>query len=132
MVQHKLIKDPKTGRFKKGNVGGGRPKGSRSKIGAAFFDDLYEDWLEHGADTIRRVRQEKPDQYLRTVAVTLPQQIEVTSPEKELSDEQLAAALDALNAVVAITGGPSATESGPTRENSKKASGRSRAKTGTQ
>ncbi|MFG1179008.1 hypothetical protein [Xanthobacter versatilis] len=89
------------GQFVPGHVAtGGRPKGSRSKLGEEFLEKLYADFAEHGADVIARVREEKPDQYLRVVACLLPKEVKV-STEADLSDEeldrrirQLAAALD--------------------------------------
>jgi hypothetical protein len=79
--------------FQPGNPG--RPKGSRNKLGEAFLDALHTDWQEHGADAIARVRRERPQDYLKVVAFTLPKDLHVrdarvTDP-RELSDEDLAA-----------------------------------------
>jgi len=41
-------KDPKPGRFLTGNSGGGRPKGSRNKLGEQFLEALVQDFTEHG------------------------------------------------------------------------------------
>lgn len=83
-------KDEK-GRFIAGNSGnGGRPRGARSKLGEAFIDALYENWLQNGVATIEAVRTTKPDQYLKVIASLLPQQLNVKVSEwDELSDEQL-------------------------------------------
>ena len=43
----------------------GRPKGSRNKLGEAFIADMFADWVEHGVDAIRRVREERPQDYLK-------------------------------------------------------------------
>ena len=96
-------KDAKTGRFQTGNIGGpGRPKGSRNKLGEAFIQDLYENWIENGVETIEAVRVEKPDQYLKVVASILPQKMEIKTVEGDLSDEQLAALITAVDAAMAI------------------------------
>jgi hypothetical protein len=70
-------RDKKTGRFLTGNNGGGRPKGSRNKLASEFIDALANDFTEHGASAIERVRKEKPDVYLRVVASILPSQLDV-------------------------------------------------------
>lgn len=65
------------GRFVAGNSGnGGRPPGARAKLGEAFIAAIYLDFQAHGAETIIKVRDEKPDQYLKVVASILPKEIE--------------------------------------------------------
>lgn len=64
------------GRFVTGNNGGGRPKGARSKLGEAFLEAMYEDFRADGVAAIVKVREEKPDQYLKVVASILPKEIE--------------------------------------------------------
>jgi hypothetical protein len=58
------------GRFVPGNSGnGGRPRGSRNQLGEALLADLCADWCEHGAEAVRRVREERPSEYLKVVAL---------------------------------------------------------------
>lgn len=81
-------KDEK-GRFLPGNSGfGGRPKGSRNKLGEAFVSALHDDFLLHGVETIARVREDKPDQYMKVVASLLPKEFKIETVS-ELTDEQL-------------------------------------------
>ncbi len=44
--------------------------------GEAFLAAMYEDFQEHGISVIEKVRTEKPDKYLATVAAILPKEIE--------------------------------------------------------
>lgn len=83
-------KDKKTGRFVTGNSGGGRPKGSRNKLGEAFLDDLYADWKENGAQALKDCRTDNPAAYVKVVASILPKQVEVkTDGISEMSDDEL-------------------------------------------
>ena len=50
----------------------GRPPGARSKLGESFLKALANDFEANGLDTITKVRIEKPDAYLRTIAAVLP------------------------------------------------------------
>ena len=83
-------KDEKTGRFLAGNNGGGRKKGSRNKLGESFVADLLADWEEHGAETIAKVREEKPADYVKVVASILPKDVNINvRPLEEMTDDQL-------------------------------------------
>lgn len=69
----------------------GRPKGSRNKLGEAFISALHDDFKKHGVEAIRKVRDEKPDQYLKVVAAVIPQEVHHTVEDyDDYSDEQLA------------------------------------------
>ena len=82
------------GRFISGNSGGGRPKGSRNKLGEAFIDNLYQDWQANGAETIARVREERPQDYLKVVASILPKDVNLRrSPYEDMTDAELHAAI---------------------------------------
>lgn len=95
----KPAKDEK-GRFLPGNSGyGGRPKGSRNKLGEAFITALHDDFMEHGVATIEQVRIEKPDQYLKVVAGLLPKEIKLTD-ERELTDAELIDRITHLDEIV--------------------------------
>jgi hypothetical protein len=67
-------KPPVEHRFKPGNPG--RPVGARHKLGEAFLEAMYADFKDHGVMAIVKVRDEKPDQYLKVVASILPKELE--------------------------------------------------------
>jgi hypothetical protein len=100
---------------------GGRPKGSRNKLGEAFLADLYEDFKAHGPQVIADVRANKPEVYLRVVASILPQQVEVrVDPLEEMNDaeldryiRQLAAAVARYDQLEAGTGASATVEERP-------------------
>jgi Family of unknown function (DUF5681) len=86
---------PEPHRFQRGESGNpaGRPKGARSKLSDAFLKALADDFLEHGEGVIQKVRAERPHDYLKIIASSLPKQIDL-SPEKaaaEMTDEELTA-----------------------------------------
>lgn len=85
--------------FKAGNPG--RPKGSRNKLGEQFIEDLYADWQAHGVDTLARVRDEKPDQYLKVVASILPKDLNVNiNHMDDLTDDQLVQRIRSLDSAI--------------------------------
>ena len=89
--------DPGNGRFLTGNNGGGRPKGSRNKLGEDFLSALQQDFAVHGADTITKVREERPHEYLKIVAGLLPKELNVkTNAVEDLTDDELEAAIELL------------------------------------
>ena len=86
-----LRKPPRTA-FKPGNPGGpGRPIGSRTKLNELALALLHEDFVKHGAEVIKRVRERKPEVYLTSVVSLLPKQsqIEKRSPFDDLTDVEL-------------------------------------------
>lgn len=94
--------DPETGRFVAGNGGnGGRPKGSRNKLGEAFLSDMLADWEAHGPAAIATVRDEKPDAYLKVIASILPRDLNVNiNPADEMTDDQILDRIRELDAVI--------------------------------
>lgn len=72
-------RDPETGQFLVGHSGnGGRPKGSRNKLGQQFIDDLFVEWQRSGAEALKRVAKDDPTAFVRVVAQILPKEIDTT------------------------------------------------------
>ena len=96
------IRDEKTGqflpghpsvghRFLPGNPGlPGRPKGARNKLSEAFIDDLYHDWLEHGIQAIRDVRESRPSDYLKICAILVRSSSEFNSISETIHSDAIA------------------------------------------
>lgn len=89
--------------FKPGQSGNpkGRPQGARSKLGEAFLEAMRDDFDAHGVDAIVKVREEKPDQYLKVIASILPKDLNVNINQMDgLSDDELIERIRALDATI--------------------------------
>jgi hypothetical protein len=53
----------------------GRPIGSRHKLNEKFILALHDDFVEHGAKVIEKVRRDRPDVYLKVIASILPREL---------------------------------------------------------
>ncbi|MCP5081626.1 MAG: hypothetical protein GY948_08010 [Alphaproteobacteria bacterium] len=96
-------RDPGNGRFLAGNKGGGRPKGSRNKLGEQFIADLYAEWQEHGAEALTAMREEKPAEFVKVVASVMPKELHLKNdPFKDISDEELANMLEFVHEQLAL------------------------------
>jgi hypothetical protein len=71
--------DPQDTRFKPGESGNpsGRPKGTRNKLSEAFISALADDFAENGVDVIKKVRADRPHDYLKIMASVLPKEMHV-------------------------------------------------------
>lgn len=83
------------GRFLTGNSGGGRRKGSRNKLTERFLDTIADDFAEHGADAIAKVRVGDPIAYLKIVGSLVPRDLILRREESlpinpaDITDEEL-------------------------------------------
>ncbi len=63
------------GRFLTGNNGGGRPKGSRNRLGEEFLDDLIDEWRANGKKALALCAAREPTQFIKVVANILPKEV---------------------------------------------------------
>lgn len=62
----------------------------RGRLGGAFADAVQADFEVHGAAVVARIREEKPESYLKLVASILPKDLGAAAGGMDdLSDEQL-------------------------------------------
>jgi terminase large subunit-like protein len=74
---------------------GGRRKGVKDRIGTMFLEELAKDFEEHGPELIRLARIERPVEYLKIIAATLPKEFELTDSRlEEISDGELDALIE--------------------------------------
>lgn len=80
----------------------GRTKGSRNALGEDFLTDMLEVWREHGKAAIQATAKNHPEKLVSIVAGILPRELNVTTnPAEELSDDDLAAGIASLRAIIA-------------------------------
>jgi len=78
----------------------GRPKGSRNKLSEAFIVAMCEDFEQHGEAVICKVREEKPDQYLKVIASILPREFHVAdAPLDDVTNDEILDLLAAIRSV---------------------------------
>src|SRR5215510_12253794 len=87
-----------------GNPSGGRP-GSRHRqqLNGEFIAALLRDFRHGGPKAIERVRRTQPAAYLKILALLMPREhkVEHRNLLKEMTDEELEAAIEALQAMIA-------------------------------
>lgn len=79
-VQPQAAKERPAHWFKPGQSGNpaGRLPGSRQKLTNAFVQDLQESWELHGKEALRRCAVEEPAVYVRTVAMLMPKDVNLS------------------------------------------------------
>lgn len=99
------------GRFVTGNIGGGRPKGSRNKLSEDFVAKLYDDFTQHGQGAIEECRAKSPETYVKVIAGLLPKEMHISaSPLEEMSADDISDALARIAALrTALIGSDGAT-----------------------
>jgi hypothetical protein len=72
-----------------GHTGRAKQKGARDRLSTAFLEALTETFEEGGKEAVRKVRDQDPSTYVRVFAGLLSKEVEVSTPEAALTDEQL-------------------------------------------
>ena len=94
-----------------GNPSGGRP-GSRHRqqLNGEFISALLRDFRQGGPKAIERVRRTQPAAYLKILALLVPREHKVqhSNPIKDLTDEELEAAIEYVSAALAAKAGDQA------------------------
>lgn len=81
----------------------GRKLGSRNKLGEDFISALHDDFAQHGASVIKKVRTKRPHEYLKVVASVLPKQLEIKDDAFDgIARDQLAALIVAARAALGV------------------------------
>ncbi|MBP1882416.1 hypothetical protein [Sinorhizobium mexicanum] len=76
-------------------------KGSRTRLGGAFLEAVQADFEAHGVDVIARLREEKPESYLKLLASILPKDLSANANAlDDLTDEELVRRIRMLDATI--------------------------------
>lgn len=96
------IKD-EFGRFVPGVSGNpaGKPKGARTKLGEMFLEAMRDDFEVHGVEAITKVREERPQDYLRVIASLMPKDLNLNINNLDAAtDDELVQRLRELESVI--------------------------------
>jgi hypothetical protein len=80
----------------------GRPKGAKNKLTDLFLSAIADDFAEHGAEALARVRAQDPASYLKIVGSLVPRELVLQREEgpavdyAELSHDELVDLLEAV------------------------------------
>ena len=88
----------------------GRLRGSRNKLSEAVVCALYRDFSKHGEKAIAKVRRDQPGVRLKVLAMLIPREhtVQHSNPIKDLTDEELEAAIEYIEAALAAKAGDQA------------------------
>jgi hypothetical protein len=105
-----LKKEGEPYRFKPGQSGnpGGKPAGARNRLQGDFLNALADDFAKHGKKAIERMRAESPAAYVKAISGLMPKQIDMRRPLEDLTDEELAGAIEHIRRQFAESAGTGA------------------------
>src|SRR5262249_10640917 len=76
----------------------GRPKGTRNRLTAQVFEDLFRHWndpvadgseITKGQEALQKLWRERPNEYARLVVSVLPKEFVFENAVTELDDDQV-------------------------------------------
>ena len=76
------------------------PTTIRHSLGRAFLETLQQDFWEHGPQLIEKLRTKRPQDYLKLIVALLPEELLIEKTIEDMTDEELAIAVDALRPIV--------------------------------
>jgi hypothetical protein len=76
------------------------PTTIRYSLGRAFLETLQQDFWEHGPQLIEKLRTKRPQDYLKLIVALLPEELLIEKTIEDMTDEELAIAVDALRPIV--------------------------------
>ena len=101
-----------SGKFAPGYSGnpGGSLEATRRSFNKDFLLALAADFKKHGAAAIEKVRKQQPAAYMKICALLVPREMKVehSNAIKAMSDEQIEAAIEAIQAMLAARAGEAA------------------------
>jgi hypothetical protein len=77
-----------------------RPTVIRHSLGRAFLEALQDDFREHGPALIGKLRDKSAGDYLKLIVSLLPEELLIEKAIEDMTDEELATALDVLQPLV--------------------------------
>jgi hypothetical protein len=88
----------------------GRPRGSRNALSEEVICALLRDFRKHGEKAVAQVRRTQPAAYLKILALLVPREHKVqhSNPIKDLTDEELEAAIEYISGALAAKAGDQA------------------------
>ena len=84
-----------------GNIKG-RGVGSRNQLAESFLADLHAKWEEKGIAAIDKMADDDPGGFVRVVASLMPKELHLKDDLGDVSDNELAAFLDAARAALGV------------------------------
>jgi hypothetical protein len=111
-MSNQVIERKQNGQFAKGSSGnlGGNAQRTRHIFNKAFLEALANDFREGGPQAIAKVREHQPAAYMKICALLVPREMKVehSGGLKAMTDEQIEAAIEAIQNMLAARAGEAA------------------------